>query len=155
MVRLEQIRYDKLDLTGKKGGEGALNSPSKKRWVHLTACLTVLGPMCHSLFSDVGEAQRLCWLLCSFPHSSSPYSFIFFSIHLKILLFLPLSVRAAETTLLSWGENKPQAPELLGPAFSLSQQQWRKSRITPYRLENQWLKLPCLLISIFKWQHHE
>lgn len=123
VVRLEQIRYDKLDLTEKRG-EGA---PSKKHSVHLTACLTVLGPMCHLLFSDAGEAQRLCWLLCSLPHSSSPYSFIFFSIHLKIWLFL--SLWTAETTMLSWGENlyfsgnKPLAPELLAPAFCLSRQE--------------------------------
>lgn len=96
--RLEQIRYDELDLIG-KGEEGASISRSKKHWVHLAARLTVLGLVCHSLFPDAGEAQRLCWRLCSFPHSSS--RFILFYIHLKTGLFL--SLWAAETTMLIWG----------------------------------------------------
>lgn len=47
VVRLEGIRDDKLDLTGggRGGGLRIHEAKGKKKYlVHLTACLTVLGP---------------------------------------------------------------------------------------------------------------
>lgn len=52
--------------------------------------------------SDTGETQRLCWLLCSFSHSS--IHFYFFPTHLKTRLFLHLW--AAEITMLNCGGKK-------------------------------------------------
>lgn len=39
---------------------GGFEFVKQKHLVHLTACLTVLGPLCHFLFYDAREAQRLC-----------------------------------------------------------------------------------------------
>lgn len=76
VLRLEKIRHDKPDSYRTRRG---LWIHSKKRLLQLTACLTEPGPLCRLLFSDAGKEQKLCWLLCSFLHSSSLYSFIFIS----------------------------------------------------------------------------
>lgn len=152
-----------------KEGRGLRIHEVKNIWGIWQHVWQALGPLCHLLLSDAGEAQRLCWLLCSFPHSSSPYGFIFFSVHLKIWPFL-LRPRAAETTMLSWGENlylsrnKPLAPELPAPLeptgvnrhLKQEQDKWNHTWLLKITDWNQWLKLPIVLISNFlKWQHCE